>query len=239
VIHLIIPTHVGIIPDGNRRFAKKLMQRPWKGHEWGVKKFEEVLNWCKELGIKIITIYTLSLENLAKRPKKELNFLFNIARKELKEILENKVHYIHENEVKIQFFGKLELLPKDLQEGIEKVKEMTKKYSKFLLNLAIAYGGKQEIIEACKKIGFEIKMGKIKPDLINEEVFRKSLYTNGLPDPDLIIRTGGEKRISNFLIFQSAYSEFKFLDCFWPELTKEDFFNVIKEFGERERRFGR
>jgi tritrans,polycis-undecaprenyl-diphosphate synthase [geranylgeranyl-diphosphate specific] len=234
-----VPEHIGIIPDGNRRLAKRLMKRPWKGHEWGVKKIRDVLEWCKELGVKVVTIYILSLENLNKRPRSELNFLFSLARKELKDILENKKHIIHKNGVRTRFFGRVELLPKDIRNLIKRISKLTENYSNFSLNLAMAYGGRQEITEAGKRIALDVKRGKLSIRNINEDVFRSYLYTNGLKDPDLIIRTGGEKRLSNFLPYQSVYSELIFLDSFWPELRKEEFFSAVREFQERKRRFGR
>jgi tritrans,polycis-undecaprenyl-diphosphate synthase [geranylgeranyl-diphosphate specific] len=215
------------------------MKRPWKGHEWGVNKVKEVFEWCKELGVKIITVYSLSLENLEGRPKNELEFLFNLARNEVKDIIENKDNFVHKNRIKVIFFGRLDLLPKDLQESMKKAMKTTKNYSSYFINFAIAYGGRQEIIDASRSIAFKIKSGELKPENVNENVFRKGLQTNGSPDPDLIIRTGGEKRLSNFLTFQTVYSELVFLDPFWPELSKKDFFSAVEDFRQRNRRFGK
>lgn len=215
------------------------MKRPWKGHEWGLKKLKSVLEWCKEFGIRIITIYALSLENLHKRPKKEIEMLFNLAKKEIQDIISDSQSFIHKNRVKIRFFGNLHLLPKDLQEGIQKVEEITKNYSNFFMNIAIAYGGRQEVVEASKKIAREVMEGRLKPEDITEDMVKKNLQTNGFPDPDLIIRTGGEKRLSNFLLFQGAYAELAFVDSYWPELRKEEFEKIIRDFSMRERRFGR
>jgi len=233
-----VPNHVGIIPDGNRRLARRLLQKPWKGHEWGFEKIKKIIKWSKELGIKVITIYTLSLENLKKRPGRELNYLFKLARKELENIIENKKNIVHKNKVRLSFIGRLDLLPKEIQEKMKRVSDLTKNYSKQYVNLAIAYGGRQEIIDALRKITADVKKGLVGTGKINESLFRQYLWTNGLEDPDLIIRTGGEKRLSNFLPFQSVYSELVFLDKFWPEFEKEDFLNAIKEFGERQRRLG-
>ncbi len=235
----IVPEHVGIIPDGNRRLAKRLMKKPWKGHEWGLEKIVKALEWCRELGIKTMTFYLLSLENIEKRPKGELNFIFSLARKEIENILKDKEHIVHRNKVKVNFFGRLDLLPKDLQEGIRKVTERTKNYSDYFLNLAIAYGGRQEIVDASKRVAFDVSRGIVDPEKINESLLRTYFWTNGFSDPELVIRTGGEKRLSNFLPFQSTYSELIFLDKFWPELEKEDFFKAVREFEERQRRFGK
>ncbi len=234
-----MPEHVGIIPDGNRRLARKLLQKPWKGHEWGYNKIKNIIQWSKDLGVKLMTIYTLSIENLESRPKMELDYLFNLARKELGDIIKNKENIIHKNKVNLKFIGRVDLLPKDIQEMIKEVSKLTKNYSNQHVNLAIAYGGRQEIIDASRKIAIDVKRGLVGTGKINESLFREYLWTNGFKDPDLIIRTGGEKRLSNFLPFQSVYSEIVFVDKFWPEFEKDDFVEAIKEFGERQRRFGR
>lgn len=232
------PVHIGIIPDGNRRFAVRLMKKPWKGHEWGVKKFRTFMEWCKEYGIHDITFYALSLENLNKRPQNEVDFLLNLARKELKSIMKPN-SFIHKNNVRLSFFGSLDLLPKDLVQMINDATEETSGYNGFRLNIALAYGGRQEIVEACRRIASQALSGKLSPESITEDTVKHNLMTNGSGDPDLIIRTGKEKRLSNFLIFQSAYSELAFLDCFWPELTKQDFCSVLEGFSRTDRRFGK
>ncbi|MEM5812231.1 MAG: polyprenyl diphosphate synthase [Candidatus Aenigmatarchaeota archaeon] len=234
-----VPVHIGIIPDGNRRFAKRLVSQPWKGHSWGTEKIKEVFEWCRDAGIKIITVYALSLENLANRPKKEIDYLLNLARKEAREVISNKSHFVHENRIRLSFFGRLELLPKDLQKDIAKARSITKHYSNYFINFAIAYGGRQEIVEASRRISEKIAKGVLEPGDVDEIVFRQNLQTNGHPDPDLIIRTGGEKRLSNFLLFQSAYSELAFTDTYWPAITKKEFMSILRDFGKRERRFGR
>ncbi len=239
MVNIKVPTSLGIIPDGNRRFAKRLLENPGKGHEWGMKKIEKIMEWCRELEIKNVTFYTLSLENLDRRPEEELDFLFSLARKELGDIINNPKHWVHETRTKMNFFGQLHRLPEDLQEKVKMVREKTKNYKKSNLNLAIAYGGRQEILDAVRKIASEVSQERLSPKNIDEVVFRHNLSTDGTPDPDLIIRTGGEKRTSNFLTFQSTYSELMFLDTLWPELGKKEFFNAVREFGERDRRFGK
>lgn len=215
------------------------MKQPWRGHEWGISKVKTVFEWCKELGIKTITFYALSLENLDKRPKRELDFLFNLARKEFKDILENRENFVHKNKIRVRFIGRLERLPKDLQKSMKKVEEVTKGYKNYMINFAIAYSGRQEIVDACRTIAFNVAKGRLKLSAVTESVLLRNLYTNGGADPDLIIRTGGEKRLSNFLLFQSAYSELTFIDSFWPDLKKEEFISAIKGFSHRERRFGK
>lgn len=224
------PNHIAIILDGNRRFAKRLMLEPWKGHEYGAEKIEELLDYAKDLGIKEITLYCLSVENIKNRPKNELEFLFQLFKKEFKEMDRKK---IEKNKIKMRFIGNLDLLPKDLKEECLKLERETEKNNDFIVNFAIAYGGKQELIEAVKKI---IK-NKINTEEINEETIKENLYMTD--EPDIIIRTGGEKRTSNFLIWQSTYSEWFFLDKFWPEFEKQDLIQVIEEFKQRKRNFGK
>lgn len=234
-----VPSHIAVIPDGNRRFAMRLLKEPSKGHEWGVEKLKKLFFWCKELGIRTVTFYSLSLENINKRPQEELNFIYALTKKEIDDILTDRDNFVHENRIKISFFGKKDLLPEDLQEKIKLAEKATKDYDDFRINFAMAYGGRQELIEASQKIGLEVISGRLKPQDINEMVLRNNLSTNGDPDPDLVIRTGKEKRLSNFLLFQSAYSELVFSDTFWPEFSKEEFFRIIKDFSKRDRRFGK
>ncbi len=219
--------HIGIILDGNRRFAKKLMKASLKGHEYGAKKVEQLLDWCKELNVKELTLFCLSLENF-NRPKKEFNYLLKIFKKEFSKLKKDK--RIHDNKIKIKFIGKKVLLDKKLQKIMEELENKTKNYENYTVNFALAYGGRQEIIEAIKK------MARNK-EQITEENFKKNLWLKN--EPDLIIRTGGEKRTSNFLPWQAIYSEWIFLDKMWPEFTKEDLKNSIGEFLERQRRFGK
>ena len=232
------PYHIAIIPDGNRRFAKRLMMQPWKGHEWGTEQLKKVLEWCRNTDTKVITFYSLSLENIEKRPKREINYLYSLSRKEMKDILENDENFIHRFGVRMNFFGNLGVLPEDINDLIERVEKRTEKYHNYYLNLAIAYGGKQEVVDAVRKIAGKVSRGEISARDIDEGEIIKNLHTNGFPDPDMIIRTGGEKRLSNFLPLQSAYSELFFIDTLWPELTEDEFRNTVKEYSERKRKFG-
>ncbi len=233
-----IPKSVGIIMDGNRRFAKELMKRPWKGHEFGTKKAREVLEWSCELGIKYMTVYSLSVENLRSRPKIELNKIMECFDREMDCILSGD-HPVHETKTRVKFIGRTGLLPKKLWEKMKKVEKMTGNYGKHFLNIAVAYGGQQEIVDACKDISLKVAKGLLKLGQINESVFRESLYTNGMRYPDLIIRTGGDRRISNFLPWQAAYSELAFTDEKWPEFSREKFMKIIRDYQKRERRFGK
>lgn len=230
----MVPKHVAIILDGNRRFAKKQGINPLKGHEYGAKKVVEVLEWLKELGVKEVTFYSLSTENL-KRTDVEVAALMALFRKGLDEA--KKDGRIDSNGARVRFIGRLELLPKDIQNTMNELMEKTKNYSNYTVNFAIAYGGKAEIVAAVKKIVAAVKKGDIKEDAIDEKTFPDYLYM--ADEPDLLIRPGGEKRISNFLLWQLAYAEFIFLDKLWPEITKQDLVDCIAEFERRERRVGK
>jgi tritrans,polycis-undecaprenyl-diphosphate synthase [geranylgeranyl-diphosphate specific] len=233
-----IPTHIGIILDGNRRFAKELLKKPWQGHKMGLEKAREVLQWSCESGIKYLTAYTLSFENLSTRPKAELHYILKYLGMEADNILHDPSHPVHKFDVKVRFIGRLNLLPNNLQEKLKKVEEMTKNNRTHFLNIALAYGGQQEIVDAAKIILEKGLKGILRPSDLNEQIMKEHLYTNGQPLPDLIVRTGGEKRLSNFLSFQSAYSELIFTDRKWPELTRRDFNSFLREYASRKRRFG-
>ncbi len=233
-----VPQSIGMIMDGNRRFAREIMKRPWEGHQFGVRKAREVLEWSHELGIKYLTIYALSLENFGSRPKVELKKILEYMEKENDAVLSGK-HVVHETGTRVKFIGRTGVLPESLREKMKKVERLTEKNVNHVLNVAVAYGGQQEIIDACKKISMQVSRGLLKPSQINETLFKESLYTNGFQYPDLIIRTGGERRLSNFLLWQSAYAELAFTEKRWPEFTREDFLAIIKNFQKRERRFGK
>jgi tritrans,polycis-undecaprenyl-diphosphate synthase [geranylgeranyl-diphosphate specific] len=222
--------HVAIILDGNRRFAKRLMLEPWKGHEYGKEKVEQLLDYAKDLGIEQLTFYALSNENIKSRPKNELEFLYSIFRKMFKNLDKEK---IEKDKIKMRFIGNLELLPSDIKELCQKLEKDTSENRNFTVNFAIAYGGRQELIEAVKRI----LKNKINPEHINEKIIQENLLLQD--EPDLIIRTGGEKRTSNFLPWQSTYSEWFFLDKMWPEFEKEDLTECLDQFKNRKRRFGK
>ncbi|MCL2115393.1 MAG: polyprenyl diphosphate synthase [Methanobrevibacter sp.] len=231
-----MPKHIAIIMDGNRRYSKIQGNiNVIKGHEIGVDTLEKVLDWSIDLGIEIVTAYAFSTENF-NRPQKEVEGLMNLFVKNFKRIVEHEK--IHKNEVKVKVVGKLELLPENVREAIDEAEESTKHYTKKLFNLAIGYDGRLEIIDAIKKIVKEIESGKISEDDIDEDLVNKNLYTAGLEDPNLIIRTSGEERLSGFLLWQSSYSELYFCDSLWPELRKIDFLRAMRSYQERERRFG-
>lgn len=232
--HNPMPKHIGIILDGNRRFAKRLMAKPWMGHEWGFKKFEDLFKWCKELDIKELTLYCFSMQNF-NRPKQEFDHLMDIFRRAAEEAMTNKD--VHNYKIKVNPIGRWHLFPEDVVEALTKVKEMTKDYSDYTINLCMAYGGREEIVDAVKKIARQIEEGKVTDEQVTEELLSKNLYTEG--QPDFIIRTGGDHRTSNFLVWQSSYSEWFFLEKTWPEFEKEDLVRCINQFQQRERRFGK
>lgn len=226
--------HIGIILDGNRRFAKRLMKEPWKGHEFGAGKVEKLFDWCKELDIREMTLYCFSMQNFH-RPKKEFDYLMKLFKKFFERAKTNKK--IHENKIKIKFIGRVHLFPKEVYKKMKELEEATKNYSGYKINFAMAYGGREEIIDAVKMLGKDIKNGKLKINKINERMFSKFLYMDS--EPELIIRTGGENRTSNFLAWQGVYSEWIFLDKTWPEFEKQDLIDCTEDFSKRERRFGR
>lgn len=232
------PEHIAIILDGNRRWAQENGFDPWMGHYYGADKTKEVLKWCFDLGVKSITLYAFSTENFQRSPE-EVENIMKIFREKLQEV--SKSEDIHKHKVKIKVIGRINLLPRDLQEMIRKVEEETRDYNEHYLNLAIAYGGRAEIVDATKKIAQKVASGELSPEEIDEKVFEQHLYTAYLPkqDPDLIIRTSGEERLSGFLLYQAAYSELCFLDVYWPEFRRIDLLRAIRTYQKRSRRFGR
>lgn len=233
-----IPQHVAVILDGNRRWARNRGLPPWLGHEKGAEKVWEFLDWCLELGIKTITLYVLSTENLARRRREELEKLFEIIDRHLDRALRDE--RIHRHRVRVKALGRIHLLPESLREKLLKLEERTRNYDNHYLNIAIAYGGRAEIVDAIRKICEDVRSGKLRVEDIDEDTVRRYLYTAHLPnpDPDLVIRTSGEERISNFLLFQIAYSELVFLDVYWPEFRKIDLLRAIRTYQQRQRRFG-
>jgi len=223
------PKHIGVIIDGNRRFAKRLALNPWKGHEYGAEKVKKLIDWSLDLEIKELTIYTLSMQNFSSRSKQELSHLIRILKKELQNLLKDKK--VKENKIRFNFIGRLSYFDKEIQKLMEKIMKETKNNNRLKINLALAYGGNEEIVDAVNKI-LESKKNKI-----NEKSFSNFLYLKS--SPDLIIRTGGEKRTSNFLNYQSGYSEWIFLDIMWPEFEKKDLIKCLNEFRKRKRRFGK
>ncbi len=223
--------HVAIILDGNRRYAKSKKMPAWQGHRKGAKKVKELISWCDSLGITELTLYSFSIENF-NRPKTEKDELFKLFRNNIKSISDEK-----KNKARINFIGRLFLFPDDIQRSMKELMDSTEKNQGLRVNFAMAYGGRAEIVDCCKKIAIAAKKHSIEIDDIDEEMLNDNMYLQS--QPDLIIRPGGEKRISNFLLWQGYYSEWYFTDRLWPEFTKEELIKAISEYNKRERRFGK
>jgi tritrans,polycis-undecaprenyl-diphosphate synthase [geranylgeranyl-diphosphate specific] len=229
-----VPQHIGIIMDGNRRFSRRLMMKPWKGHEWGSKKVEDVLEWCKEYSIHELTLYTFSIQNFG-RPKQEFDYLMKLFSENFRKLRTDQ--RVFDEKIRINFIGRLHMLPEEIQRYMKEIMELTKEHDRYIINFAIAYGGREEVLDAVKRIAEQVREGKLDVEKINEEMFTNELELKS--EPDLIIRTGGEQRTSNFLIWQSNYSEYLFIDKMWPEFDKKDFEAAIKHYANRKRRFGK
>lgn len=221
--------HLAIIMDGNRRWARKKGLPILEGHRKGLEVFQKVGQWCLDRDIEILTVWAFSTENW-KRSRKEVGYLMNLFRKALTE----KIKELHTKGIRLKVLGRRKDLPQDLQKKIAYAEKLTQNNKRGLLNLAINYGGRAEIVDAIKKI---IRK-KIPPQKITQELIDKFLYTAFLPEPDLIIRTSGEKRLSGFLIWQAAYSELYFCPKYWPDFTEKDLDKAIRDFYKRKRRFG-
>jgi len=225
-----IPKHIGIIMDGNRRWAAKRGLTSVQGHEAGVKALVKIVEHCLDLGVETLTIYTLSTENWRKRAKKEVEGIFNLL---IKVVEERKEEY-KEKGVKIAVLGDFQAFPRKVIKAIKEILAIVKEHERLKVNVALNYGGRDEILRAVKKIVGQ----KVPPGKINEKMFGEFLYTNNTPDPDLIIRTGGEIRLSNFLLWQSSYSELYFTDTLWPAFTPVKLDKAIADYQKRTRRLG-
>ena len=230
---LRVPEHIAIIMDGNGRWAnKKGLPRSF-GHNKGVKVLKEIIKVSKDLGCKTLTAYAFSTENWS-RPAKEVDFLIDLFEK----VINREIEQIHKNSIRINFIGDLTPFPESLKLIINSSESLTKNNKDFKLNICINYGGRQEIVKVAKKIALKYFAGEIKSDEINEKLFESELLLEGSNDPELLIRTSGEKRISNFLLWQLAYSEIYVTDVLWPDFDKNEFFKAIIDYQSRDRRFG-
>ncbi|MDH3276586.1 MAG: polyprenyl diphosphate synthase [Nitrosopumilus sp.] len=233
-----IPNHVALILDGNRRWAKRHLAMTKVGHWKGADAVENLLDWCEQLDIKIITLYAMSAENL-ERNDEELEYLYELIFQRLEKLYKDP--RIHKNKMRVKGIGRIELLPESIKEILQKLDDVTKGYDNHFLNIALAYGGQFELVDAVKKIGEKIKNGFLEVEDIDKNEIESNLYTSFLPQssPDMILRTSGEKRLSGFLMWQSVYSELVFMDIFWPEFRKIDLMRAIRTYQERKRRLGK
>lgn len=231
-----VPHHIGIILDGNRRFAEGNGLEGLKGHIFGADKLEQVLDWCREIGVKHITVYAFSTENFSRSPE-EVRMLMGLFAEKFREVARDE--RIHKYKIKVQAIGDLSGFPESVRKAIEEAQFSTEGYDGYTLNVAVGYGGRAELAQAVRHICERIEKGELRPEEVSEKMIEKHLYTAGLPDPDLIIRTSGEERLSGFLLWQSAYSELYFCEANWPAFNKLDFLRAIRNYQSRERRFGK
>ena len=229
----VLPEHIGIIMDGNGRWAQKRGLPRTAGHTVGAKKFKEISKYCNKIGIKYLTVYAFSTENW-RRPADEVNALMKL----FKEYLKDAIDDFMSDSIKINFIGDLSVFDDEIKSLIKRTQELAKDKKGMILNIAMNYGSRNEIVRATKIIAREVKSGKLSISDINEESISKRLYTSGQPDLDLVIRPSGEYRISNFLLWQSAYAEYIIMDILWPDFTYENLEDALDEFSLRNRRFG-
>jgi len=230
---LKIPQHVAIIMDGNGRWARQQSLSRLEGHKRGSEVAREIITAAARTGIAYLTLYAFSSENWRRDPN-EVSGLMAL----LKHYLEDEAKELHKEGVRLKVIGERELLPNTILELVEQVEELTKANKTITLQMAISYGSRAEIINAVKEIAQKVRDRRLDPEKVTEQIFEQHLYTAGVPDPDLLIRTSGEQRISNYLLWQVAYTELVFVDKFWPEFTPEDFMDALLTFQNRERRFG-
>ena len=228
-----VPEHIAIIMDGNGRWAKARALPRIAGHKEGINSVREITRVCGEIGVKHLTLYTFSTENW-KRPSSEVSALMHLLLKTIKE----EIKELHKRGVRFTIIGDLDTIPVKTAKGLRDGIEITKDNTGLILNLALNYGSRQEIVEAMKSIAYQVQAGKVKPNNIDVELLSNFLLTNNMPDPELLIRTSGEHRLSNFLLWQIAYTEIFMTDLYWPEFREEQLLNAILDFQSRERRFG-
>lgn len=230
----VIPNHIAIIMDGNGRWAKKRSLPRVAGHHEGVNSVRDIVEACGQIGVKYLTLYTFSTENW-NRPKEEVSILMRLLLSSLHDECDN----LHKNNVRLKTIGDFSSLPLDVQDEFLDAIELTKNNTGLTLVLALSYSGRWDIANAMKRIADDVKKGKLLPEKITDEVIANSLATKGIPDPDLLVRTSGELRISNFLLWQLAYSEMYVTDIFWPDFRRKQLYEAIASFQNRERRFGK
>ncbi len=229
-----LPSHIAIIMDGNGRWAKKRLLNRIKGHEKGTEAVRTIVRACREIRIPNLTLYAFSTENW-QRPQSEIVALMTL----LKKFLESEQKEMADNNIRLNAIGQTERLPQNVQQALHKAMTVTRNNDGMLLNLALSYGGRAEIVKMVKEIAIKVKDGNIEPDSITPELISEHLYTSEIPDPDLLIRTGGEMRISNFLLWQIAYTEIYVTDTLWPDFGKDEFVRILIDYQHRKRRFGK
>ncbi len=231
-----VPQHVAIILDGNRRFARDVSMKETIGHVFGARKVEEVLGWCQQIGIKHFTVFAFSTENF-NRSGGEVEVLMDLFTRKFREAAENSK--VHKYKVRVRAIGDTKRLPAKVRRAIKEAEKTTQNYDRYTFNIALGYGGRAELANAVRKICEKIERGKLGPEDVDEKLIDSHLYTADLPDPDLIIRTSGEERLSGFLLWQSAYSELYFCEANWPAFSKLDFLRAISTYQGRVRRYGK
>ena len=228
-----VPRHVAVIMDGNGRWAKQRGRPRLFGHRAGADSLRAVLRACRDRGVEYLTVYAFSTENWV-RPADEVGGLMSL----LKTFLKKDEHELHENQVRLRVTGRMEDLPKAVRGELERVMEATKNYERWHLILALSYGGRTEIVDAVRKIAARAKAGEIEPERIDEATISGHMYLPDVPDPDLMIRTSGELRLSNFLLWELSYAEFYFTPTLWPDFREADFAAALEEYTRRQRRYG-
>jgi undecaprenyl diphosphate synthase len=229
-----LPCHVAIIMDGNGRWAKKRLLNRVKGHEKGVESVRAIVRTCRELNIRILTLYTFSTENW-QRPQREISALMSI----LKTFLKKELPELQQQKIRLNVVGQPHRLPDNIRKVLDEAISATSGNEKMVLNLALSYGGRTEITEMVQSISRKVAKGRMRPDDIDQNMVAEHLYTRGMPDPDIMIRTSGEMRISNFLLWQLAYAEFFITDTLWPDFSPKEFTEILLQYQQRDRRFGK
>ena len=229
----VLPKHIAIIMDGNGRWAEQRSLTRIAGHQKGIKRAKEVIRSCRKLGIQVLTLYAFSTENW-NRPQKEIKTLMRL----LKRFLTAEGNQLIRNNIRLNTIGAIDELPQEVNQVLSEIMDKTKDNSGMVLNAALSYSGRSEIIHAIRTIAKDVRKGTVKPQQIDETLFSSYLYTTGLPDPDLLIRTSGELRISNFLLWQLAYTELYITNTLWPDFTEKDLMLALQDYQKRERRFG-
>lgn len=230
----VLPAHVAFIMDGNGRWAKKRLMNRVNGHEQGAKTVKEVVMACRELGIDVLSLYAFSTENWS-RPKEEVKALMYL----LKRFLKSNTEELRGKDIRLNVMGQIERLPDDVRKEAEQAMAATEKNSAMILNLAISYGAREEITRAVQQIAAKVRVGALGVKDITDKTVSDHLYTAGMPDPDIIIRTSAEFRLSNFLMWQAAYSELAFTPTLWPDFTRQEFYQILIDYQQRDRRFGK